>query len=392
MSITGALRSKPLVRGLLEHLRPTILDRYMVSELGNPFTFGLSAFTLIFAATNILAISRLVAEEHAPLGAAVEYFLWLVPEIVVTVVPMAMLLGMLLALQRLSSDSEITALKAGGIGLVRAVTPLLIVGFIVSLVALALQEGVVPYANDRAVFLREEVIKHVGVFGGGSHTVLTSLPGGGQQMTYFRGYDQASQSLLYVTIIKYSADNEPQLIIFSDRGKFVAPTWTFQNASEYQFGADGSTYYSQDPQLRVDIGEKPNQIAERAADNNRESMSRSQIREIIDSGQLSSQEIRAYQTTYEEKLARPFATFVFTLIAVPFGLRPSRGGGTGLGFGLAVAIVFVYFVIASTFSAVFTGLPASLPGGYALSTAGAWLPNLIFTGIGAVMLRRAAGS
>jgi hypothetical protein len=43
-------------------LRPTILDRYIVSELSGPFTFGLSAFTLIFAATNILAISRLVAE------------------------------------------------------------------------------------------------------------------------------------------------------------------------------------------------------------------------------------------------------------------------------------------------------------------------------------------
>lgn len=386
MSASSALRSRVLGGELFDRFRPTILDRYMVSELGNPFAFGLSAFTLIFAATNILAISRLVAEEHAPLWAAVEYFLWLVPEIVVTVVPMAMLLGMLLALQRLSSDSEITALKAGGVGLVRAVTPLLIVGFFVSLIALGLQEGVVPFANDRAAYLRESVIKHVGMFGGGSHSVLTHLPGGGEQMTYFRGYDPATQTLLHVTIIKYSVENQPQLIIFSDRGKFVAPTWTFENASEYQFGADGSTYYSQDPQLRVDIGEKPSEIAERAADNNRENMSRAQIREIIESGQLSPQEMRAYEMTYEEKLARPFASFVFALIAVPFGLRPARGGGTGLGFGLAVAIVFVYFVIASTFSAVFTGLS----GGYALSTIGAWLPNVIFTGIGAFMLRRAA--
>jgi lipopolysaccharide export LptBFGC system permease protein LptF len=78
---------------------------------------------------------------------------------------------------------------------------------------------------------------------------------------------------------------------------------------------------------------------------------------------------------------------VFPLSAVPFGLRPSRsGGGTGLGFGLAVAVAFVYFVIASIASALFSGLP----GGYAVSTIGAWLPNLIFTAGGAVMLRRAA--
>ena len=116
-------------------------------------------------------------------------------------------------------------------------------------------------------------------------------------------------------------------------------------------------------------------------------MSRSQIRDIVASHQLSPEETRAYQTTYEEKLARPFASFVFTLIALPFGLRPPRGGGgTGAGFGLAVAIAFGFFVIESICSAVFTGLP----GGYATSTVGAWLPNVIFTAIGFVLVRRAA--
>jgi lipopolysaccharide export LptBFGC system permease protein LptF len=68
-------------------------------------------------------------------------------------------------------------------------------------------------------------------------------------------------------------------------------------------------------------------------------------------------------------------------------MRPARGGGgAGLGFGLAVAIAFVYFVVASVFSAVFTGLP----GGYVVSTIGAWAPNVIFIAIGAGLLRRAA--
>ncbi len=364
-----------------------ILDRYMIAELVGPFYFGLSAFTLIYAATTILAIGRLVSEEHAPLGTALAYFLWQLPQIVVTIVPMAMLLGTLLALQRLSGESEITAFKAGGVGLVRAAVPLLVAGFVVSLVALLLQEGVVPYANDRAVFLREEAIKHVGAFGGGSHTVISQLPGGGEQVTYFRGYDPPTQTLLYVTIITYGADHRPKGIIFSDRGRFSPPTWKFENARAYDVTGSDVTQMTVYPEATVDIGEKPSQIAERATDNNREAMSRSQIREIIASGQLSPQEVRAYQTTYQEKLARPFASFVFTLIAVPFGLRPARGGGgTGLGFGLAVAVAFVYFVLASMSSA----LVSSLPGSYAVSTIGAWIPNVVFTAIGAVLLRRAA--
>jgi lipopolysaccharide export system permease protein len=366
---------------------PTILDRYMVAELGGPFTFGLSAFTLIFAATDILAISRLVTEEHAPLVAAIEYFLWQLPQIVITVVPMALLLGVLLALQRLSSESEITAMKAGGIGLVRAVAPLLLVGLVVSLVALGLQELVVPFANDRATYLREQVIKHVGPFGGGSHTVTATLPDGGKQVTFFGGYDPATQTLLNVTVIKYDAQNQPQVIVFADTAKYQEPTWTFSDAKEYRFNPDRTTYLSEAPEQSIDVGEKPSQIQQTVSNKNREEMSRAEIREVIASGQLSPREIRAFQTSFEEKLARPFASFVFTLIAVPFGLRPPRGGGSaGLGFGLAVAIVFVYFVIASVISAVTT----SLPGGYLVSTLGAWTPNLLFTVIGAALLQRAA--
>jgi len=366
---------------------PTILDRYMVAELGGPFTFGLSAFTLIFAATDILAISRLVAEEHAPLGSAIEYFLWQLPQIVITVVPMAMLLGVLLALQRLSGESEITALKAGGIGLVRSVAPLLIVGLGISFLALALQERVVPFANDRATYLREDVIKHMGPFGGGSHTVTTSLPEGAKQVTFFGGYEAATQTLLNVTVITYDANNQPQVIVFADRAKFQIPSWTFTDAKEYSINKDGTTTYTEAPVQHIDIGEKPSQIQQTVANKNREEMSRAEIRDVLASGQLSPQEIRAFETSYEEKLARPFASFVFTLIAVPFGLRPPRGGGsTGLGFGLAVAIVFVYFVIASVISAV----TSSLPGGFLLSTAGAWTPNLLFTIIGAWLVQRAA--
>ena len=367
-------------------VRPTILDRYIAAELVGPFAFGLAAFTLSFAAINILAIGRLVSEEHAPLVAAIEYFLWQLPQVIVTVVPMAMLLGTLLALGRLSGESELIALKAGGVGLVRAVAPLLVIGIVVSIGAYFLQERVVPFANDQAVYLREETIKHIGAFGGGQHTVITQLPGGGKQVTYFGAFQPTTGTLLFVTIITYGADNHPRGIVFSDSGHYQTPSWTFDNATTYRFAKDGSVAYEQLPHAEIDVGQKPSQIEQRAADNNRESMSRAQIKDIIDSKQLSPSETRSYQTTYEEKLARPFATFVFALFAIPFGLRPTRGGGTGLGFALALAITFVYFVFLSISSAVFSGLP----GGYAVSTIGAWTPNVIFTAIGILSLLRAA--
>ena len=50
-----------------------------MAELGGPSLFGAAAFTLIFVATQILAIGRLVSQENAPLLVAIEYFLWEMP-------------------------------------------------------------------------------------------------------------------------------------------------------------------------------------------------------------------------------------------------------------------------------------------------------------------------
>ncbi len=361
----------------------------MVSELWGPFVFGLSAFALIIAAANLLPISRLVASEHTPLGVAIEYFIWQLPAIVVLVAPAGMLLGVLLTLQRLSGESEITALKAGGISLMRIVRPFLVFGFVVSIVALILQEALVPIANDRSRFLREDVIKHVATFGGGS-SVAISLPGGGRQFTTWTRYDSSTQTLFNITLIQYDRNDRPQLVAFSAQAKYDGNVWQFERVREYHFSTEGDIYSSSAPTQTAgyDIGEEPTQIARRLANDSPENMSRAQIKEVLAANILSPRETRMYQSTYEVKLARPFASFVFALLAVPFGLRSTRGGGsTGLGFGLAVLIVFVYFVIQSIFSAI----AEVMPGGRAVSIAGAWLPNLIFSGIGYVLLRRAAG-
>jgi len=361
-----------------------ILDRYLLSELGGTFGFGLSAFALILAATQILAIGRLVSDQHAPLWAAIEVFLWDLPYIVSLPIPMALLLGTLLAIQRLSGESEITAMKAGGITFLRVVTPLLAAGLLMSFVTLVLQEYVVPYAQDQATEIENTVIKQTSVFGRDT-TVTAPLPGGGLQKTFATGYDAHAQALLNVTLIQYDAKSQPVLVAFADRARFTANKWTLTDVSTYRFDPSGDvTAAPKQPQMDVEMEQTPDQIAARVAHDNPQDMSRAAIAGIIRSGQLSDSELRKFTTTYWEKLAQPFACFVFVLIAVPFGLRNMRGGGnTSLGFGLAVAIVFVYYVTATVFSYVGEAM-------IALSFLWAWMPNIIFTAIGASRLRKAA--
>lgn len=369
----------------MKALRLTILDRYMLSELAGPFLFGLSAFTLIIAAAQIVNIGRIMSETHAPLWAAIEAFLWQLPPTMVLAIPMALLLGTLLSIQRLSGESEITAMKAGGITFMRIAAPLLVAGFVMSFVTLLLQERMVPYASEQFRIIQNTIINRASAVVS-SLNVSAPLPGGGSQMTFARACAQNCEALLGVTLVQYNRAGTATRIVFADRAVFRAEKWTLDNARIYQFnGEDQSVATSwTTPTMQVELGENPTEMVKRAANNNPEDMNRAQIAQLIRTGQLSASELKKYTMVFQEKLATPFACFVFTLLAVPYGIRSIRGGGsTGLGFGLAVLIVFIYYIVQTIFSYVGE---AYLP----LAFLAAWMPNIIFTLIGARRLYRAA--
>jgi len=366
----------------VDAFRMTTLDRYMVAELAGPFAFGFSAFMLIFVATNLLALSRLITEEHAPLWAVIEYFLWGLPQVVPYVVPMAVLLGVLLAMQRLSGESEIIAMKAGGLSLERIAVPLLVVGFVLSVFTFFIEQTFVPYANDRATEILQVTIRHAPAIGT-NLTVYTPLPGGGRQLTAATGYDASSQSLLNVTVIQYDKSGAPQTIIFGDRATAQTNTsWTFENARTFRFDPDGSTLESTQRTLIIDIGEGPTSLLKRAKGTPQE-MSRSEIAQVIRTGQLTQTQLGQFVEEYQSQLARPFACLVFALLAVPFGIRRVRGGGTSVGFGLAVAIVFIYYVVMTISNSLGTINDF-------MAFIMAWVPNVLFFAIGMVLLRRAS--
>lgn len=375
-------RTVPQQRVRLNAFAITTLDRYMMAELAGPFAFGLSAFMLIFVAANLLALSRLLTEEHAQLWAVIEYFLWGLPSVVPYVVPMAVLLGVLLAMQRLSGESEIIAMKAGGISLERVSVPLLIVGFLLAVVTFYIEQTVVPFANDRATEILQMTIRHEPTLGG-NLTVYAPLPGGGRQLTAATGYDVSTHSLLNVTVVQYDRAGVPQAIIFGNRARSQSNTsWTFDGARTYRFNPDGSIIESHEQTLSIDIGEGPTSILKRARGSPQD-MSRHEIAEIVRSGQLNNAQVGQYIAEYQSQLARPFACLVFALLAVPFGIRRVRGGGTSVGFGLAVAIVFTYYVVMTISNSLGT-----LNDSVAVLMA--WVPNLLFFAFGLVMLRRAS--
>src|SRR3990172_12276676 len=101
-----------------------ILDRYILKELAVPFLFGIAAFTSILVVGDaLLRLTKLVAEEGAAFWEAGLVFLYSLPRYLVLTFPMSTLLAVLLSLGRLSADSEMVAIRAGGYSLYRVLLP-----------------------------------------------------------------------------------------------------------------------------------------------------------------------------------------------------------------------------------------------------------------------------
>jgi lipopolysaccharide export system permease protein len=126
-----------------------ILDKYILKELLGPFVFGICAFSSILVGTGTLfRIAQYITKYGASLTSVAKLFVYSLPAIIVVTFPMSMLLAALLAFSRLSSTSEITAMKSGGISFYRLAAPVVVAAFLVSLFAIGFNEFLVPAANS----------------------------------------------------------------------------------------------------------------------------------------------------------------------------------------------------------------------------------------------------
>jgi lipopolysaccharide export LptBFGC system permease protein LptF len=113
-----------------------LFTRYIWKEVLSHALLGGALFTFILVMKYLGQLLEMAARNSASLGSVAKIFLFLLPNTLSLTIPMAVLVGVLLGLSRLAADSEITAMRAVGIGVwffVRVVAVIAVVGWGVSL-------------------------------------------------------------------------------------------------------------------------------------------------------------------------------------------------------------------------------------------------------------------
>src|SRR6266850_3710971 len=93
-----------------------ILTRYILREVVSHAAIGAAIFTFVLFTKDLGRILELVVRNSAPVGSVAEVIFLILPVTLTITIPAGVLVGILIGLSRLAADSEITAMRASGIG------------------------------------------------------------------------------------------------------------------------------------------------------------------------------------------------------------------------------------------------------------------------------------
>ena len=128
----------------------TILQRYVLYRFLTVLALCLLASVSLFVVFDIFERLNLFIREGASVLLVLQYTLYKVPLIVQLMLPIAVLVSSIISVGRLSQISEMTAMRAAGLSVWTLAAPLLVVGFLLSVLSFGLGETVIPYATQRS--------------------------------------------------------------------------------------------------------------------------------------------------------------------------------------------------------------------------------------------------
>lgn len=326
-----------------------LLDKHILTELLGPFLFGVAAFTsLMFAGQDLFKITEMLGKFHAPIGDIVKLVLLRMPMFVVYTLPMAMLLATLLGFGRLSGDSEVVALFAGGISLYRIAVPVAIVALSVTGISFVISEIVVPSTSMQFETIRAKLVNEP-LKTDKSFAGVVEKDGITSTVFYVqRGIDAEKGTLKDVVVMQYR-ENKPAAFIYGSEARWNMEdnTWAFMNGywKSLNTGHTMTMTFSNSETHIVKLDRTPKEMAllQKGADA-QNNLSFAQLRSVLKMLNSSGQDINTYRVQLYQKISIPLATLVFALIGTPLGLRPHRSS-SAMGLGLSIVIIFAYWVL-----------------------------------------------
>ena len=374
-----------------------LIDKWLIAQLVPPLFFSISAFTVVSLSVGVMFdLIRKIVEFGLPFGLALKILFLKLPGFLVLSFPMSVLLSTLLTYGKLSSNSELLALRSLGIKTSRFIVPALIVSIFMTGITFFFNNSLVPYSNKLA-----EISMRDGL---GKSTIIESgndvfFPGYGslidpktnkpsERNTYltqiFFSRVVENKIMKNVTLLDFSRIGNKQ-VLSAESASFDKENtrWIFKNGKIIYFSSDAQTSIVNFDTYFYPLGDGPLKVSEIQKDANDMTVSEAIAAKNIYESAGNIKDARKMKVRIQEKFTLPFACLVFGLIGSSLGSKSNLRSSRSQGFGLSVILILIYYVISFLFSSL--GVKGVLSPIIA-----AWLPVMISLGAGIYLLRKSS--
>lgn len=321
-----------------------ILDRYVAREVAVPIALSLGVITFALIVARLLKLVDLVVNQGVATTEVLALLGYLLPSLLALSLPMAVLLGTMLGIGRLSGDQEIIAARACGVSFGRLAIPVILLAVAIYPVETLMAMKVAPSANVR---LRSELVDlmHTRATAGLPEKVFNRDFDG--MVIYFDRVEPPGTRLKGV-LISDNRNPASRSIIFARSGLLVPRAndlaVTLQLSDGWIFGGDQGrdarhvvrfdTYdISVVPKEGLRFGQPlPLELTMR------------DLQRFIVRARIAGRPNIPAEIEMAHRWAIPLAIFPFALLGMTLGLTPVRGGRSER-FAFALLLFFAYYVL-----------------------------------------------
>ncbi len=319
----------------------SILDRYIFREVLAYALLGLAIFTFIFFVPQLVQLMDVVVRHGAGLVTTGQLVATTLTAVMAFTIPIAVLVGVLIGLGRMASDSEVIAMHASGIGLRRVLLPVGALALLGTVLTSVLTYWLAPASAQWLRTLEDKLRSSPAAaqiqprvfderFGRWIVYVEDAEPGGmrwrGILLAETNGKDES----------RLTTAEEAVVTTDSQSRRF---TLHLKNGSSHEFSQSEPDRYSvstfAENRLTLEVG---NRLPARVRPVGVAELTTDKLFSRARQGELEA------RIELNRRIAFPVACLVFALLGVPVGVRPGRGG-RATGFILTLGLVAGYYVL-----------------------------------------------
>jgi LPS export ABC transporter permease LptG/LPS export ABC transporter permease LptF len=369
-----------------------ILTRYILREVTSHALLGGALFTFIIFTRDLGKILEFVVRDSASYPDVLRIIAYTLPPALNVTIPMAVLVGVLLGLSRLAADSEITAMRAAGMGAIDFVR----IVSIVSAVALALglfnSLYLAPRAASGLISLGESLKSSQASFEVQPRVFYEEFK---DRVLYIQDVSPAAGAAVWHHVFladltepanPHITTAEEAIVVNGIPNTADAQTIRLHllNGGQHDTSSNDPNQYNISTFTTTDIPietEAPGDTHLGRLNTSIEALSLPELwRRANSQPAINGRASSAYRIEFNRRFSYPFACLVLMLVGVPLGISSKRGGKS-TGFVVTIVLVFIYYFLSSV------GV-AFAQSGKLSPFLGVWGANLLFAAAGAILLNQ----